>query len=102
MSKKLERNEFRKNKVSGHPAYIYAKIGNKFIYLGITHSAIDSKTGELNIKLDKNPNPFDSRNSYIKSKSEMLKENKFAKPYKNWKFSDSDIQKIEDIKKRRK
>ena len=75
MSKKLERNEFRKNKVSGHPAYIYAKVGNKFIFLGITHSAIDSKTGELNIKLDKNPNPcqMSSREYSLKSLSEYLK-----------------------------
>lgn len=102
MSKILERNEFRKNKVSGHPAYIYAKVGNKFIFLGITHSAIDSKTGKINIRLDKNPNPKDNRISYIKSKSEMLKENKFAKPYNGWKFSDSDIRKVESIKKRRK
>lgn len=102
MQKELKRNEFRKNKISGHPAYIYAKVGNKFVFLGITHSEIDSKTGKFNIRLDRNPNPLDNRTSYIKTQEEKLKENKFARPYKGWRFVDSDISKVENIKKRRK
>ena len=48
--KESKKDEFRKEKETGHPAYIYAKVGNKFKYIGITHSKITE--GMENIKLD--------------------------------------------------
>lgn len=101
MSKYYSRNEFRKNKKSGHPAYIYAKVGNEFIYLGLTHSEIT--LGIKNIKLEHSPNPKDGEKAYIKSFPEKLKENKFSKqPYKNWSFTKNDQKKVDKIKKRTK
>ena len=103
MKQMQKRSEFRKNKVSGHPAYIYAKVGNEFIYLGLTHSAIDKKSGKINILLECNPNPKDSQDAYIKTQSETLKSNKFSKqPYKNWSFTPNDQKKVDKIKKRTK
>ena len=64
-----KRNHFRLNnskKVRGHPTYIYKKVGDKYHFIGITHSEITHRT--KNIKLDKNPNPDDPRdprNGYV-------------------------------------
>ena len=78
--KETKRDEFRKNKVSGHPVYIYKKVGRKYEFIGITHAEITQ--GVRNIKLEKSPNPNDSKTSYIRPKSEQLKKNKFSKtPY---------------------
>ena len=49
--KESKRNEFRKSKDNGHPAYIYAKVGNSYEFIGITHS--DLTNGVKNIKLEK-------------------------------------------------
>lgn len=96
--KELKRDEFRKNKVSGHPAYIYKKVGRKYVYVGITHAEITD--GTKNIKLEKNPNPKDQKDAYLRPKSEKQKENKFSKkPYKGWSFTKKDKIKVEKIKK---
>ena len=99
--KETKRDEFRKNKVSGHPVYIYKKVGRKYEFIGITHAEITQ--GVRNIKLEKSPNPNDSKTSYIRPKSEQLKENKFSKtPYKGWKFTDSDKSKVEKVKNKKR
>lgn len=101
MAKYQNRNEFRKNKKSGHPAYIYAKVGNEFIYLGLTHSEITQ--GVKNIQLEHSPNPKETETVFVRPKSEKLKENKFSKQqYKNWSFTKNDQKKIDKIKKRTK
>ena len=41
----------------GHPTYVYAKIGDDYKYIGITHSPITK--GVRNIKLEVNPDPKD-------------------------------------------
>ena len=96
--KELKRDEFRKNKVSGHPAYIFKKVGRKYEYVGITHAEITD--GTKNIKLEKNPNPKDQKDAYLRPKSEKQKENKFSKkPYQGWSFKKKDKFKVEKIKK---
>lgn len=100
-SKELKREEFRKNKLSGHPAYIFKKVGNKYEFIGITHAEITQ--GTRNIKLDKSPNPADKKIAYIKPKTEKLKENKFSKkPYKGWKFTEKDRTKVESVKNKKR
>ena len=102
MAKVQKRNEFRKNKKSGHPAYIFARVGNKFQYIGLTHDDV-LKGGIKCIELEQNPDPDDKEISYAKPYSETLKENKFSKqPYKNWSFTKNDQNKINKIKKRTK
>lgn len=99
---KQPRDEFRKHKKSGHPAYIYEKVGEEFVFLGITHSDISKDT--KNIKLDKNPNPQDNRMAYVKPKSEKDTQNHFGPRKKDWKLDDNDKKKvgkiIQDNKKR--
>ena len=101
MVKYHKRNEFRKNKKSGHPAYIFEKVGNEFVFLGLTHSSITR--GVKNIRLERSPNPDETKTVFIRPMSEKLRSNKFSKqPYKNWSFTKSDQKKIDKIKKRTK
>ena len=95
--KELPANEFRRNKVDRHPAYIYAKIGGKYKYLGITHA--DITKGVKNIKLDKNPNPADKKQAYVRPKSEIKKSSTFEGKLQDWKMSKSDMKKIKPLKK---
>ena len=94
--KESKKDEFRKEKETGHPAYIYAKIGNKFKYIGITHSKITE--GMENIKLDNNPNPNDTKESYIRPYSQQKSINKFKKVLIGWFLSKSDKDKIDKLK----
>lgn len=99
--KAVERNEFRKNKVSGHPVYIYKKVGRRYEFIGVTHAEITQ--GVRNIKLERSPNPKDTKEAYIRPKSESLKENKFSKqPYKGWKFTEKDKLKVDKVKNKKR
>ena len=92
--------EFRKHnskKGGGHPAYIYRKEGDKYIYIGLTHSPISQ--GVKNVKLNVNPNPDDSKDQYAKPKPDKDKKSTFGKREKGWKFDFSDEEIIEKIKK---
>lgn len=86
------RNEFRDYKKSGHPAYIYQRVGNEYRFLGVTHSPVTR--GMKNIKLDKNPNPFDRETAYIKPNSEKDKTTSFGEVKRGWKLSLSDKEKV--------
>lgn len=95
--KEIKKDEFRRNKKTQHPAYIYAKVGNEYKYIGITHSQITD--GMTNIKLDKNPNPFDKKTAFARPKAEKSKTNDFKAKEKDWKLSKSDKRKISKLKK---
>jgi len=100
MARKQPRDEFRKYKKSGHPAYIFEKVGDEFRFLGITHSKIDK--GTTNIELEKNPDPEDNGTAYIKTKSEQDKQNRFGEAKKKWKFHPNDKKKVAKIIKSNK
>lgn len=95
--KEVKKDEFRRNKKTQHPAYIYAKVGNEYKYVGITHSQITE--GMINIKLDKNPNPKDKKIAFARPKAEKAKTNNFKSAEKGWKLSKKDKDKINKIKK---
>lgn len=81
------RNHFRANNSKdsrGHPAYIYQRVGDKYKFIGITHSEITQH--KRNIKLAINPNPNDERTSYARpfTKEEHIK--KFGPKKKGWKL----------------
>ncbi len=95
--KEISKNEFRKNKDTRHPAYIYARIGNEYKFIGLTHSPITDNV--KNIKLERNPNPNDDREAFIKPKSEKAKVNRFKKKENGWKFSKKDKEKVNRFKK---
>ena len=92
---RIKRNEFRKNntkKYKGHPTYIYAQIGDEFLFVGITHSEITN--GVKNIKLDKNPNPKDKKNAYFRPFTDKMGKSSFGKKLKGWTISENDKNKI--------
>lgn len=98
-TKKTEkRDEFRMHKNNGHPSYIYEKVGNKYKFIGITHSQITNNI--KNIQLQQNPNPKDSRKAYARPVAKQDKVKKFKKePLKNWKMGEADKQKIKPLTK---
>ena len=96
----IKRSEFRTNKKTGHPSYIYAKVGKRYKYIGITHSPITQ--GVRNIELEKNPNPQESETSYLRPKTKEDKIKNFKEKKKGWKFSEADKPKVKRIIKRDK
>ena len=99
-TKKIEkRDEFRTHKENGHPSYIYQKVGSRYKYIGITHSAVTQ--GVKNIRLDENPNPKDKSPAYARPKPKQDKVKKFKKTtLPNWKMSKLDKQKIKPLTKK--
>ena len=90
-----KRDEFRKNRDSGHPSYIYMKVGNKYKYIGLTHSKVTNKTN--NIELEHNPNPNDTEKSYATPYTRKAKTKRFKGKEDGWKFSEEDKPKINEI-----
>ncbi len=95
--KEIKKNEFRKNRETSHPTYIYAKVGKEFKCIGLTHAKMTS--GIKNIPLEKNPNPKDSRKAYARPTPVRKHISSFGKKLDGWFFSDVDKEKIKKIKK---
>lgn len=90
--------EFRKlnnKKGTGHPTYIYAKVGKEYKYIGITHADITG--GVKNIRLEDNPNPKDKRTSYLRPSPGKENRSAFGKRLDGWRFSERDKPKVEQI-----
>lgn len=87
---------FAKSKRSGHPNWIYEKRGKKYIHIGITHNADNGK----NIPLNKNPEPNNDSQAYIKPYPEASRKENFKEIYSGWKFSDEDKPKVEKVQKK--
>ncbi len=101
MAKEIKKNEFRKNNSrdgQGHPAYIFAQKGKKFIYIGITHAEITDKMD--NIPLEKNPEPGNTSQACIKPNPEEEHRSSFGAKLNGWFFSDKDKKKVAEVKKR--
>jgi hypothetical protein len=93
---------FRRGKSAnkGHPAYIYAKVGDKFKFIGITHAKITH--GTKNIPLEQNPDPTDSRTSYIRPNPQKEKPENFGKRLPHWRFAERDKGKVKGVIKKDK
>lgn len=85
---KKPKNEFRKNKDTGHPSYIYQKVGRRYVYIGLTHSPITNDV--KNIKLEQNPNPKDNKDAYFRPKAAEASANRFKKKEQGWKLTKAD------------
>ena len=99
MSKfKVVKPFFKTHKKNGHPSYIYAENSEEYKYIGITHS---SKTHCLkNKRLKYNPNPLDSRSSYIRSFSTRDKKDNFRMNIKKgYKIHKADKKMIRQVKR---
>lgn len=89
------KNKFGKRINIKHPAYVFLKKGNIFIYVTITHS---SKVEDyVVIKLRKNPNPLDKKDAYyVAVVKEDIVDN-FKKRERDWRMDpldDADIQNL--------
>ena len=95
------RPQFRRGRKvnAGHPVYVYDKKEGKYLYIGLTHSAITQ--GMRNIELERNPNPNDDRKAYARPKTETTSE-KLQTRYTNWNFTEKDKKKIKGIIKNNK
>ncbi|MDR2828594.1 MAG: hypothetical protein LBV51_04155 [Acholeplasmatales bacterium] len=97
--KKSFKSHFRFNNKIKHPAYVYSEFKNEYKYIGLTHSPITTKIG--NIKLFKNPNPADTRDSYIRPFSTHDKKINFnSNLKKGYKLNKKDLEKIKSVKKK--
>ena len=82
-----------------HPAYVFLEKGNIYIYVSITHSSnIDSG---IVIKLRKNPNPKDGKDSYWVVDIKEDTKDRFGKRRKDWKMDEEDDKDIRNVYKKR-
>lgn len=95
-------NENRKQNGKGsHPALVVGEKNKKFANLGLTHSP--NRGHHKNIKLTKNPNPTDKKESFIRDDLKYDDKKYLRKVLKNYtELSEEDIDKIcKIIKKKR-
>lgn len=93
-----KQKEFRKLNYkagTGHPTYIYAKVGDTYHYIGITHAPVTQ--GVKNIPLEENPDPHDRRASYVKPKPGKDNRANFGKRLNGWRFGKADQEKVDGI-----
>jgi len=76
------------NKKESHPQHVYAKQGNKFKGLEITHAK--KVKGKKLKRMIKNPDPSDTRSAYFVTTHTVTHEKKMGKPLKNWQLSKED------------
>ena len=82
-----------------HPSYVFLEKGNIYIYISITHS--DNVKNSIVIKLRKNPNPQDKRDSYRIAEIKEDTKDRFSKRLKKWVMDFEDDKDIrEEYKKR--
>lgn len=74
----------------GHPAHLYARKNNDVKYNQLTHSKFITGNKKANIKMNKNPNKLDKKDSYFVPKSENGNISDFGKRKKDWKLSEED------------
>ena len=77
-----------------HPAFVFLEKGNIFVYVTITHS--NNVKDVVVIKLRKNPNPKDSRNSYRVIEIREDTKDRFGRREKGWKIDPEDEKDIRD------
>ena len=71
-----------------HPTYVFLEKGNIYIYISITHSS--SVENKIVIKLRKNPNPKDNKDSYWVVDVKEDTKDTFSKRQKEWSMDDED------------
>ena len=82
-----------------HPSYVFLEKGNIYIYISITHS--DNVENAIVIKLRKNPNPRDKRDSYRIAEIKEDTKDRFSKNLKKWVMDLEDDKEIrEEYEKR--
>ena len=108
--KPRKKNEFRyhdvvvtkpfkhKSKIIRHPAYVFLEKDDMYVYVPITHS--QKVQNLIVIKLRKNPNPNDERNSYVVIDIKEDPKHSFGDKLKGWSIDPEDEKEIrEEYKK---
>lgn len=85
--KEIRFHSVSKNK-KRHPAYIFLKKGNIYIYVSLTHSPKVEKL--ILVKLRKNPNQNDHENAYWIAEIKTGTKDEFGRIQKNWKVDELD------------
>lgn len=97
-NKKRFQPHFRKaynGKFTGHPQYVYDENGRQYKILGITSSP--KTNGILNVKLERNPEPNNAKNAYVRPKPDKENKGAFGERLKGWSFSEKDKKKVRSI-----
>ena len=84
-------NNGKKKKIF-HPAFIFFEKGNLYVYVTITHSS--KIQNRIVLKLMKNPNPHDERDSFWIAEIREDTKERFTRRQNGWKVSSIDIEKI--------
>lgn len=95
-------DEFRYNRskeAANHPQYVFGRKGERLRSVGLT---THPKKEYKHIKLTKNPNPEDARESYIQTQVFKTKSHLYSDPLPNWKFAKEDVPIARHIKKQYK
>ena len=85
------RNEFRRN-ISrsgvGHFDFVFGETKSQYKSIGLTHTPDDKyKT----YPLKQNPNPSDSKQSYLRLSARSTNKKFFEEPKEDWKFAKEDM-----------
>ena len=87
--------------IPNHPKYLFRKIGNKYLGIGITHSpTIRTRNNRTirNIRLERSPNPRDTRTNYITPYARRFnREQLHHARLRGWSFTENDNQKVKAI-----
>lgn len=75
-----------------HPAFVFMEKDNIYLYVTITHS--NKIENLVVIKLSKNPNPNDKKESFWVAEIREDEKKIFGKRHSNWKVAEDDIQSI--------
>lgn len=78
-----------------HPAYVFLEKGNLYIYVSLTHSSNIEKL--LLIKLRKNPNPKDNKDSYYVEEIKEDTKDSFGVILKDWEMDEEDDHQIREL-----
>jgi hypothetical protein len=98
-----DKPHFRRGKQvnKGHPSYIYEKVGNKYKFIGITHSEVTRGMKNIELENDPNPNPKERKKSYIRPKPDEAEINRFGGRLEGWRFvGDKDKKVVEEVIKK--
>ena len=81
--------------VISHPTYIFLEEGNLYVFVTITHS--NKVNDSFVIKLRKNPNPKDERDSYWVAEIRKDEIKNFGKKHNSWNIDELDDKAIREF-----
>lgn len=80
--------KFHDKTTTSHPQYVYDECGRQYKILGITSSP--TTNGVSNIKLEKNPEPHNTDDAYVRPVPGKINKGVRNDKLKGWKFTGND------------